>query len=393
VFVASIPLDVWSVGEFGSITAVVGALLVAVAGLAVLRRGRVRRPTVAHVCLVGFVAWGSLSLAWSLDPDATVQRALTYGQLLVFVALFWQLVQTEEDVERVASAYVVGALIAGVGTITSYMTGQAFRDAGRYALAGYDPNDLGVTLSLGIPLAWFLAARKRGATRVLSFAYLPIVLVATALTASRGAMFTAVAALSIIPLSLVGMRRGARAALIAMLAAGGAALVYFVPETSWERLLDAREQIAGGTMTHRTIIWGAGWDVFAGNWLIGVGAGAFSAAVEKTLNWSVAAHNTPLSVAAELGLVGFVLFAAPFAWIARKARGVERDVRLMTYVMLLTWTVGSASLTWEYRKATWFVVTLLIQVAFAASVRRRVSEATGALHAEHAVHGFNVAPR
>ena len=66
-------------------------------------------------------------------------------------------------------------------------------------------------------------------------------------------------------------------------------------------------------------------------------------------------HNTPLSVGVELGAIGLLLFLGAFAIAVRGARG-EPNHRMLAVSLVLTWCVGTASLSWETRKATWFVV-------------------------------------
>src|SRR6266478_8431298 len=90
-FVASVPLDVWVVEKVGSISVVTGGLLVTVGLVAIVARARVRRHSAAHAFMALFVVWSVATFFWSRDPDATLQRALTNAQLLLFSIMFWQL--------------------------------------------------------------------------------------------------------------------------------------------------------------------------------------------------------------------------------------------------------------------------------------------------------------
>ncbi len=97
--------------------------------------------------------------------------------------------------------------------------------------------------------------------------------------------------------------------------------------------------------------------------LTGVGAGAFPRAAFAALTpWRNPplpyVHNTPLSVAVEQGFIGLLLFLGIFALIVRGvARGAPNPRSLVTS-LVLTWSIGCASLTWEARKGTWFIFLL-----------------------------------
>jgi hypothetical protein len=72
----------------------------------------------------------------------------------------------------------------------------------RFFAGGADPNSLGMTLALGVPIAWYLSlTAKRPLTRWLRRAYRPLAMFATVLTGSRGAMIAMMVALLIIPLT------------------------------------------------------------------------------------------------------------------------------------------------------------------------------------------------
>src|SRR5439155_640108 len=73
--------------------------------------------------------------------------------------------------------------------------------AGRFAALNQDPNDLGLTFALGLPMAWYVSlSQARGAW--LWCLYLPLAITAILLTGSRGAVLTGLVGLSIIPWTL-----------------------------------------------------------------------------------------------------------------------------------------------------------------------------------------------
>src|SRR5581483_10849836 len=99
-------------------------------------------------------------------------------------------------------------------------------------------------------------------------------------------------------------------------------------------------------------------------WL-GVGSSAHPAAVVTIIGRPLVAHNTFLSVLVELGIPGelllFGLLGAAF-FCAWRMTGLER---ILWVISLVTWCIGVCGGTWEYRKTTWFLISLLVSHAYA----------------------------
>src|SRR5882762_5046937 len=182
-FVLSVPLDVWPVPGVGSIALGVGIPLFIVGSVTIVERGTLRRMTASHYLMAVFVLWSATSFLWSVDVDATQRRVLTNLELLLFAWVYWQLTDREHDPDSMMLAYVVGCVIAACGTIINFLRGETtFVYETRFVASGYDPNDLGVTLAIGIPLAWHAVTNQRSWKRSMSLIYVPLALVAIFLT-------------------------------------------------------------------------------------------------------------------------------------------------------------------------------------------------------------------
>lgn len=358
-------------------------------GLLMLRVGvapRLRKLTDLHYWLLAFALWSSASVFWSVDWDSTAYRVSTYAQLLVLAWLVWELASSEERVLGLLKAYLLGTCICSIGTIANLLAGrtsgelddpdQAYNSA-RYTIDGLNPNDLGLMLALSIPMTLYLLIRKKNSRLTLALCWTQFVLalVTILLTGSRGAMLAACVALMVLPAALARMPKSQKIA--AGVTCGGAAGfgVYLVPPDTWGRFLDLGNEITSGTMTHRTQIWTASMEVFRLHPFFGVGSGAHPAAVVKLIARALVAHNTFLSVLVELGVVGelilLALLAAAF-YSAWRMRGLERTLWTVT---LATWCVGVCGGTWEYRKATWILISLMAAHAFARGRGRQSSTA------------------
>jgi O-antigen ligase len=194
------------------------------------------------------------------------------------------------------------------------------------------------------------------------------------LTASRGAFLTALVALLIIPWTLGRLRLGTKLALYA--AAVGTLLLVtrFVPETSLERIGTTRADVETGYFGGRGAIWRAGLRVAQEHLLVGVGAGAYGAAVEPTLHVEMGSHDVLLGILVETGVVGLCLFVALVAAIKPVPHSslLQRRFRI---VLLLALAAGSLSLQWEYRKQFWFVLGVLAAQVAQRTARRPDSPA------------------
>src|SRR5205807_1520845 len=136
-----------------------------------------------------------------------------------------------------------------------------------------------------------------------------------------------------------------------------------VPESSFARIASTRADIEAGHFGGRGAIWMAGLEVAREHPLVGVGAGAFQAAVEPTIHEEMVAHNVLLSVLVEDGLVGLLLFVAMITAVLGPLRHLPPVQRRFSIVLLLALALGSMSLSWDNRKQLWFVVgALAVQV-------------------------------
>lgn len=355
-FSAGVALDVPLALYVGSSSLVLGAPLALVAAWRLVRSGRVRGAPRSVVLLTALTAWTAVSIAWATDQDAFVKRLGTAAQLLASLWLAWQLVRSERDVRALLLGFLTGCWVLVVAVWRAYLRGEAiFEGESRFSALGLDLNDMSVTIALGIPLAVYFAVSSEGVRSYVALLFLPAAGSAIALSGSRGGALAAAAA--VLPsIAWLGRRSLGTLALVVLLLGGaGAAGTSLLPRSNWERILSVREQIVRGSMGDRVQIWRAGLDVLTSHPVIGVGAGGFPAAVAPALGAKVVAHSTMLSVAVELGGVGLLLFGAAIWAVTREVGGAERDRRALGLVLILTWVVGSASLTWELRKATWLV--------------------------------------
>lgn len=348
---------------FGTVTKLTGLVAISFGVLAALGTNRVRAWTRAHLAICMFFLWSGATYFWSADSELTSSKFITYLQLFGMVLLIWQFGIAERQQLKLLNAYVLGMCVPAADTLIRYsLARQTYYQ--RYASEGFDPNDLALTCCLAIPMAYYLSLRSAGLVKWLYRFTIALAVMTILFTASRAATLATVAALSVVPWTFHYISRREKGLIACGAVLVTAALIAFVPATSWQRLGTAGREIQQGTMNSRTLIWKAGFDAFDDAPFRGVGAGAFPVIAERILGapkeTRMVAHNTFLSVLIETGVIGFGMFFVVLGLLASFIyQFPELDRRFWT-VLLATWAIGVSSLTWEQRKPTWLLISLVV---------------------------------
>jgi O-antigen ligase len=361
----AIPMEtvIWIEG-IGTVSKAIGIVLMAAWVLTVLIDSRIRTPSEFHLLFGAFVVWNALSILWSYDPGRSMDSTKTWVQVFALTLIFWDLHRTPQARNASMQAYVFGATAVLAFVLQTFLGPGAGAYERAVVLGSFDPNTLGLLLVLGIPLAWYLGVVERQ-LRAVNLGYVALALVAVLLTGSRGAFLAGLPALALCVSSMGRVRGRAMLPLGALALAVVAFAVAVVPEEATERLATIPESIITGDLGGRGAIWRRGVEVFAEHPVVGVGTAAFRAATRA----SATAHNTFLSVLAELGLVGLSLFlgiVAMSVWLAlRQPPALARTC----LALLACWSLGAFSLTWDQKKTTWLVFSFVVVSAGTVSLR------------------------
>jgi len=360
--------DALTIPGFGTSVRLIGTVALGLGLLAIVERGKVRRPAVGHVMMALFVVLAALSYLWSLYPEGTLVEAFSYVQLLTLVWLIWDLAPGVREQMYLMQAYVLGTFVSAVDTIYLFLAHEESVYQ-RYAGAKLDANDLGLIMALSVPMSYYLLIHNKGWMVWVYRVQLILAGTTILLTASRGATLATVVALTIVPLTQARLNGRQRVALLLTIVLLVSGALFFVPATSWQRLSTLPTEFEQGTFTGRTIIWKAGWEIFRAHPFFGIGANAFRVIVSRVLAEPIRlgeadpappAHNTFLSVLVEQGVLGFAVFCAMLGALALSLKGMPPFPQRLWIVSLAVWTVGVSSLTWEMRKPTWFFFGLLM---------------------------------
>lgn len=93
--------------------------------------------------------------------------------------------------------------------------------------------------------------------------------------------------------------------------------------------------------------------------MTGIGMGGFSRLAEGVLGQVVSAHNTWLSVAAELGLVGLAIFSTMTLFMILSATRTSGHIRGFGLALVSVWIINASMGTDTYQRTTWMVYALV----------------------------------
>jgi O-antigen ligase len=369
IFVFALPWEnVFVIPGLGTISKLMGLVAVAFAALAALFTGRLRHLNRFHVAALVFLILAGMSVFRSVYADVAVIKFKTYVQLFAVLWIIWELAPDTRHQRGLLTAYVFGSYVGALLTII--VRPSVAHTTTRFAAEGFDPNDLGMTLALAIPMAWYLGMTYRQPLlRLACRGYLLIGVVAIGLTGSRGAMIATMFALLIVPMTMTRLSPARKMAAIILVLAVGAVSVAFIPESSFQRFSSTKEEVEAGTLNGRLQIWTAGVHAFVQRPLLGWGAGSFDRTIVPWFGRPRAPHNSYLCILVEQGMVGFLVWLTMYLTVFTQILKLPTMERRFALVLLGTMAVAMLPLGWDDRKPVWFIAGVL--VAFCVAMRNQ----------------------
>lgn len=311
----------------------VWAMVLGLVGLVLQRSAPRFPPVVAYYGLFLFWAVLGVATAWtrSVTVETLINQLKVYAILLVAVNALRSRAQI-----RFFMVFMLGCFAThpARGTIINYLTGNADfgRAAWNYIYA--NPNDMAALALLQLSIAVALVMTEpKGLIRLGALASVAVLPVVILLTQSRG-VFLGLAAFVLLGIS--GQQRRLRAFGTVLLLAAAAVLVS--PQGVWKRVeglanatstANLREVDKEGSAAQRYAIWRVGSRVIASAPIMGVGIGGYAHAnaTFSTRLGARDAHSTYITVLAESGLPGILLFLAFLGTTIGRAERVRRRCR------------------------------------------------------------------
>jgi O-antigen ligase len=365
--------DSISIEIMGSLARLIGLVVAAFWGVTILLEGRFRKPHPFYFFVLLFFLWNFVSLFWSTDTESTIQRIKTYSQIFLLMLIFWEVFQTPEKLRAGLQAYVYGAYVPIISTISNYIKGIAATPyEGRYSATGVNAVDLALILIMGLPVAmqlFFEAERnKQGVIlKLINLVYIPLAIFAITLTGSRTSLLAGIPFGFYLILTRQ-IKLGRKVLVFGILLILFLLLLPFIPQSVITRLGTLGSSIETGDLSGRIQLWRQAFLIFSRHPFLGLGSGTLYLVMG-------AAHNTFMSVVAETGFIGLVLFFAILALTFFRAMNIPNGNSGLWVAVFLSWVIGVNSLSWEFRKLTWLFLTFIIIEGSLPSVQLHVAQA------------------
>ena len=357
----------------GSAAKLTGFALAAVWATSVVTTKRLRQPGPFQIVVCLFVLWNAASVYWSGDPENTLIQVGRWIQLLIMVFIWWDLYTTRAALLAGLQAFILGEFVALGSAMANFTAGNAFySNYQRYSQSEQsNPDGFGIILALGIPVAWYLASSKSPfkmgrLLKFINYAYVPAAYWGIALSGTRTALVASIVGMTFGLASLTRLRPAARIAIFLFLSSALLILLPYVQTLkSFQRFGTIVGEVTEGDLNNRANNWREGLVAFTEHPLTGVGSNMY----RSVNSWGKLAHNSFLSVLVESGLIGFTLFGMLLTMAVIGAWGHPKWDARFWLTTLLVWALCASSLSWEDRKATWLLLSLVI--ASAALTRYR----------------------
>ena len=345
-----------------------------------LRPQEVSFPTPVRWAMA-LVLWGVVTTFTAISPETAYAALIELLKALVIFFVVMNALRTPQQLRSYILLFLVAFLIYPArGALQNYVTGNRY--FGRAVWNGIyaNPNDLAAItlLVLGLTLAIATVKTQNPRVRRAAIAFVPVTVVILLLTQSRGTFIGLVAGFGPAILSRV-RRRPTLAGPVLIVVVLAAVLV---PAAAWHRFQGITKvtssQTIGeadkyGSAAQRLAILENGWHIFMDHPLLGVGLGCYNQANARYAPGLGRrdAHNTYISLGAEMGIPGLLLWlglvGSVLAQVRRRRRSLEADDRTIQILWLERAIVGCliAAFFASYAGITTFY--LLLGTLWAAS--------------------------
>jgi O-antigen ligase len=415
---ALIALTVMAVSQvhqhFGFLTAlrpalvlVAAAVLYAVVKPKLLVRGNILQTWPAKVVLaLGVIACLSVPFGLSIGRSA-MYIIRDYSKVLIFGFLLIAAIRNVRDLATIIWGYVIGC--GALAWLSLFVFGLSLSfDSSVYRLNdlyGFDANDVGCVMLIGLALTLLLFQASNGRSRILAGVILVAIGATIAKTGSRGAFVGMVIVGAYL---LIALKTVSAAKRIAFVAVVGTALIFAAPPGYWEQmrtLANPTQDFNWSDVDGRRAVAERGMGYMLQRPFFGVGIANFQLAEgtmsEKArtrpagagIRWA-AAHNSYVQIGAELGVPGLtlwlvLLFGGIWSMIRLRARLPKHWVRgnpeerflylttLYIPVALLGFAVTSFFVSFAYLDPIYIIAALMagLYVSVDAKLKSRPASA------------------
>ncbi|MFN2471256.1 MAG: O-antigen ligase family protein [Gaiellaceae bacterium] len=309
-----------------TVTKLAGALCFASFALWALASGRRLSFDRTHAAVLLLLALALVSSLQAEEFGAATATAVRYASFVALYIVVSQFAGNHALQRRIAWVLSLAGGAAAMIALNEFLSGNTTQSRPPYG----DPNDHAYMLATTLPLTLWLLGERRWRPVVLVLA--AAMSASIALSFSRGALVGLAAALV---WHVLTERRGQMLLLggVIVLAAGTTFLLVQANPEQVQTGLRAKQKVATANVDTRVDAWRAATRLSLEHPILGVGPGNFrfhyleeTGRPAGTSNIGVV-HNAYLDVAAELGLLGGILFLGYLAAVFARATAARRAGR------------------------------------------------------------------
>jgi O-antigen ligase len=283
---------------------------------------------------LAFLLWALVTSFFAMSPEAAHEELLARFKSLVIFVVVINTLRTPRQLRFYIFLVLVAFMIyPGRGSLTNYVTGNTLVGRAIWNKIYSNPNDLGAMALLvtGLALAVATVKTERRRVRWAVGLCVPVLVAIMLLTQSRGVFIGLIVGFA--PVLLAQIRKRPSFVLPVILAVVATSVL--VPAAVWHRLggiskLTSTETVAEadpeGSAAQRLEISKVAWRIFTDHPLTGIGIGCYADANDRYAPelGKRDAHNTYLSLAAELGLPGLLLWLGLITSVLLQVRRYRR---------------------------------------------------------------------
>ena len=327
------------------------------------------------------VLWGVVTTFTAISPEMAYAALIELLKALVIFFVVMNALRTPQQLRSYILLFLVAFLIYPArGALQNYVTGNRYFGRALWNGIYANPNDLAAItlLALGLTLAIATVSTQNPRVRRAAIAFVPVTVVILLLTQSRGTFIGLLAGFGPAILSRV-RRRPTLAGPVLIVVVLAAVLV---PAAAWHRFEGISKvtssQTIGeadqyGSAAQRLAILENGWRIFMDHPLLGVGIGCYNQANARYAPGLGRrdAHNTYISLGAEMGIPGLLLWlglvGSVLVQVRRRRRSLEADDRTIQILWLERAIVGCLVAAFFASYAGITIFYLLLGMLWAAS--------------------------
>jgi O-antigen ligase len=333
----------------------------------VFRETQIRFSGIA-VLMAILAALALSSTFWSVDPDRTFGYAFLLVQVLITTWITASCIEENSNLDLLIWFLVLSSVYPSLSMVRDYLAhGTQIRPLAQYgerlSIAGADPNlnAYRFVVSILAAIHLYLTTPNLGSKMLLA-GLAGLFVAASLLTGSRGGATALVVSTLILLLANARHRKGS--ILLAM--AGLAVLLWFaipyLPPSVAARYQTIGEEASKGSMSGRKTIYREAAESFERRPLLGVGYLAFQSASEQRGGMGKAAHNDPLQVVVDLGLLGLGIYLLLMAALVWKAVGAPAPWKGLALGLFAAYIVSGSSITLLAMKLPWITFGIILGV-------------------------------